>query len=27
MLIDTLMFTETDARWLGTTPRELIVIA
>lgn len=27
MLIDTLMFTDTDACWLGTTPRELIIIA
>jgi Xaa-Pro aminopeptidase len=26
MLIDTLMFTETDAQWLSATPRELVVI-
>lgn len=26
MLIDSMMFTETDARWLGQTPRELMVI-
>jgi Xaa-Pro aminopeptidase len=26
MLIDTMMFTETEARWLGAMPRELIVI-
>jgi Xaa-Pro aminopeptidase len=26
MLIDSMMFTETDAQWLGATPRELIVI-
>jgi Xaa-Pro aminopeptidase len=26
MLIDSLMFTETDARWLGTTPRELMIV-
>jgi Xaa-Pro aminopeptidase len=26
MIIDSIMFTETDARWLGQTPRELYVI-
>jgi Xaa-Pro aminopeptidase len=26
MIIDSIMFTDTDARWLGTTPRDLMVI-